>query len=55
MRTCLITLLLAGCAPVHWEHVTDAIDHCMVLGEVPVEVDGEIRCTGPDWPPKETP
>ena len=54
MKAILLAVLLSGCAPVHWERVTDAIDHCMTLGEAPVKANGEIRCTGPDWPPEES-
>lgn len=45
-RAALLALVLAGCASGKpFEDRAEAVPFCLVLGEVPVVVDGRVRCS----------
>lgn len=47
MRAILL-LLLTSCTNT-FQTRGDAVGYCMVLGEVPVRVDGEVTCGSGGW------
>jgi len=45
MKALLLSLILTGCTTTNsFQTVGDAVGYCMVLGQVPVRIDGNVVC-----------